>query len=141
MKIAVASQNRKTITDHAGRCRNFWIYQIQDQKIVDKSLLALAKEQSFHETPINSPHPLDGTDVLLLAGMGSGLKYRLETKKIKPIITDEDSPDLAVEKYLAGTLEELPFIDHPHHHQGHGHHHQEHHGGFHASSEENNKKS
>lgn len=27
MKIAVASQNRKDITGHTGRCRKFWIYQ------------------------------------------------------------------------------------------------------------------
>ncbi len=25
MKIAVASQNRKTVTAHAGKCRKFWL--------------------------------------------------------------------------------------------------------------------
>ncbi len=30
MKIAVTSQNRKTITDHAGKCRKFWLFDIDD---------------------------------------------------------------------------------------------------------------
>ena len=40
MKIAVASQNRRDITEHAGRCRKFWIYRIAEQQIMDKALLA-----------------------------------------------------------------------------------------------------
>jgi hypothetical protein len=30
MKIAVTSQNRKTITSHAGKCRKFWVYEVED---------------------------------------------------------------------------------------------------------------
>ena len=45
MKIAVTSQNRKTITGHAGKCRKFWIYEIVDKKVVDNTLLELALEQ------------------------------------------------------------------------------------------------
>ena len=26
MQIAISSQNRKTISGHAGKCRNFWTY-------------------------------------------------------------------------------------------------------------------
>ncbi len=42
MKIAVTSQNRKTITGHAGKCRKFWTYEIDHKEIVNKTLLELA---------------------------------------------------------------------------------------------------
>ncbi len=47
MKIAVTSQNRKSITEHAGRCRKFWIFMIEENRIVDRKLLELAKEQFY----------------------------------------------------------------------------------------------
>ena len=48
-KIAVCSQNRKTVTDHAGKCRKFWIYDVKHGQVVGRSLLELAIEKSFHE--------------------------------------------------------------------------------------------
>jgi predicted Fe-Mo cluster-binding NifX family protein len=30
MKIAVASQNKTAITEHAGHCRKFWIYETKE---------------------------------------------------------------------------------------------------------------
>ena len=63
MKIAVASQNRKEITGHTGRCRKFWIYKIENDAIAAKELLELPKEQSFHETSPFEPSPLDNVQV------------------------------------------------------------------------------
>jgi len=62
MKIAVTSQNRKTITGHAGSCRIFWIFTIEDNKITSKELLELPKEQAFRASPPDQPHLLDGID-------------------------------------------------------------------------------
>lgn len=39
MKIAVTSQNRKTITGHAGKCLKFWLYESDDKTILKKTLL------------------------------------------------------------------------------------------------------
>ena len=47
MKIAVASQNRRTITEHAGKCRKFWIYETEQDKIVRKELLELPRNNPF----------------------------------------------------------------------------------------------
>ena len=33
MQIAVTSQNRKTVTEHAGKCRKFWIYDIKTGRV------------------------------------------------------------------------------------------------------------
>jgi hypothetical protein len=49
MKIAVTSQNRREIT----------------------------KEASFHDSSRHAAHPLDGVDMLIAGGMGSGLQARL----------------------------------------------------------------
>jgi predicted Fe-Mo cluster-binding NifX family protein len=96
MKIAVASQNRKEITDHTGRYRKFWIYQIENAAIAAKELLELPKEQSFHDSSPLEPSPLDLVQVLIAGGMGSGLVRRLQEKNIQALITKETNPDQAV---------------------------------------------
>jgi predicted Fe-Mo cluster-binding NifX family protein len=122
MKIAVASQNRKTVTGHAGKCRKFWIYEINGNQVLDRALLELPMEQSFHESGPGAPHPLDDVNVLISAGMGQGLKFRLKQKGIQALATPETDPDRAVAAWLVGALEELPAEAHEHGHE-HDHHH------------------
>ena len=104
MKIAVTSQNRKTITEHAGRCRKFWVFSIENGNIIDKVLLQLPKEQSFHDSSPHQAHPLDEVDVLIAGDMGHGLIARLERKGIKALITKEKDPEKVVLSYLDGSL-------------------------------------
>ena len=118
MKIAVASQNRREITDHTGRCRKFWIYEVVDGAVSGKELLELPKEQSFHDTSPHEPSPLGDVQVLIAGGMGTGLVRRLETMGIEPLITTETDPDKAVADYLAGSL--ITRSAEPHEH-GHKH--------------------
>ena len=117
MKIAVASQNRREITDHTGRCRKFWIYEIENGTIANKNLLELPKEQSFHDSSPHEPSPLDDVQVLIAGGMGTGLVRRLENRSIEPLITTETNPDQAVEDYLNGTLVTRPAEPHEHDHK------------------------
>jgi predicted Fe-Mo cluster-binding NifX family protein len=119
MKIAVTSQNRKTITGHAGKCRKFWIYEIDDKKIVNKTLLELALEQSFHESPAAGQHPLDGINVLISGGAGKGLIRRLSNMGIQGLVTPETDPDSAVAAFLSGTLK----LGQAEPHEGYGEHH------------------
>tara|TARA_Y100000589_G_scaffold289225_1_gene291224 strand:+ start:8787 stop:9146 length:360 start_codon:yes stop_codon:yes gene_type:complete len=114
MKIAVTSQNRKSITAHAGRCRKFWVFTTENDKVIHKELLELPREQSFHEASPDQPHPLDDVDVLIAGGMGQGLMAKLERKGIKGVITEESDPDKAVSLYLEGALKTLE--PEPHHH-------------------------
>ena len=108
MKIAVTSQNRRTVTSHAGRCRRFWIYDIQDGSPVGRELLELPREQSFHESSPAEAHPLDGIDALISQGMGEGLVRRLARMGARGYLTKEDEPDQAVRQLLEGVLEEGP---------------------------------
>ena len=102
MKIAVTSQNRKNVTEHAGRCRKFWVFSVDGDKVVEKNLLELPKEQAFHDSSPHEAHPLDDIDVLITGGMGSGLSQRLEKKGIKALVTTDDDPEVAVSHYLSG---------------------------------------
>ncbi|MFO7593060.1 MAG: NifB/NifX family molybdenum-iron cluster-binding protein [Pseudomonadota bacterium] len=104
MKIAVTSQNRREITEHAGRCRKFWLYDVTDHTVHQKELLELPKEQSFHESAPQQPHPLDDITVLITGGMGQGMVRRLANMGIIGIVTEEKDPDAAVNAYLAGRL-------------------------------------
>ena len=129
MKIAVASQNRHAITEHAGRCRKFWIYQVEQDKTLNKELLELPKDQSFHDSSPHEPHPLDDVQVLIAGGMGQGLRQRLAMKGITGLVTPETDPDQAVSAYLAGRLTmgtPEPHAHgegaHHHRHEGHCHH-------------------
>jgi predicted Fe-Mo cluster-binding NifX family protein len=126
MQIAVTSQNRKTVTGHAGKCRKFWIYEMEGREVRSKNLLELPIEQSFHESHGDAPHPLDGVNVLITGGMGTGLQQRLKQKGILAVATAETDPDRAVAAWLDGSLIELP--PDAHHGHGHGHDHGHSHG-------------
>jgi predicted Fe-Mo cluster-binding NifX family protein len=123
MKIAVTSQNRREITEHAGRCRKFWIYDIEDKQIVDKNLLEIPAAQSFHESSPHDPHPLDNVAVLISASMGQGMVRRLAAKGIVAITTNDKDPDAAVVAYLEGRLQAITAGQGCNHGHGHGHHH------------------
>ena len=111
MKIAVTSQNRSSITEHAGKCRKFWVYEVANRQVSGKQLLELPLAQSFHESAHapdpQAPHPLDGVSLLITASAGVGLKARLRQKGMAVCVTSETDPDHAVAAWLQGTLPEV----------------------------------
>ncbi len=107
MKIAVTSQNRKTITEHAGMCRKFWVYEVQNQTVAGKNLLELEKEQSLHEmahADRAATHPLDGVAILIAGSAGRGLRDRMAQRGVQVLVTTTTDPDQAVADWLAGRL-------------------------------------
>lgn len=108
MKIAVSSQNRKTVTKHAGKCRKFWIYEVKGRQVVNKTLLELPLAQSFRACAPGSTHPLDEVNVLITGGIGTGLYHRFKQKGVLAVPTTEIDPDRAVTAWLEGALEIMP---------------------------------
>jgi predicted Fe-Mo cluster-binding NifX family protein len=115
MQIAITSQNRKSITGHAGKCRNFWIYQVEAGQLAGKELVELAIDQSFHASHHEMAEPLSNINVLITGSMGGGLYQRLMQQGVLPIITDQNNPDEAVAAFLENRLERLPFEANHHH--------------------------
>jgi predicted Fe-Mo cluster-binding NifX family protein len=103
MKVAIASQNRKTVTANAGRCRRFCIYDIESNTIKRKTLIELPVDQSFHATQGKDSPELQGIQVLITSGMGEGLAQRLKEMGIESVITEETDPDAALAGYLQKT--------------------------------------
>ncbi|SDW93028.1 Predicted Fe-Mo cluster-binding protein, NifX family [Lutibacter oricola] len=108
--VAITAQNRKEVFDHAGKCRNFLIYQLKDNKLVSKNLLELKKEETLHEffhadqNVEEVKNPLLGVNILLTGGIGSGAIQKLGKFGVAAHIIEEKDPDLAIEKLLNGTL-------------------------------------
>jgi predicted Fe-Mo cluster-binding NifX family protein len=102
MRIAVTSQNFRTVTGHAGRARRFLIYDAElGAEPIEIARLELPKELAMHEFHGAGPHPLDGVDVVLSQGFGDGFARRLAMRDILVFATDQTDPAEAVTAYLA----------------------------------------
>ena len=105
MKIAVTSENRQTVTNHAGRCRKFWVYETEYADVVGKHLVELPGEQHFHDA---FPSSLRDINVLITGGLAGSLRYYLKQQGVQAVATQESDPDRAVTAWLNGTLDEMP---------------------------------
>jgi len=107
MKIAVTSQNFRTISGHAGKARRFLIFEPNPEGHPQEvGQLDLPKEQCFHEWQglDSDPHPLDDAQVLITAGCGQGFINRMNRRNIRALITEETDPTTAVQLFLQGQL-------------------------------------
>jgi predicted Fe-Mo cluster-binding NifX family protein len=116
MKIAVVSDDGRTISPHFGRASLYIIYEadggeIRERKVVPKfSPHATGEghggpeghEEHKHSAMLSS---VEGCESLLAGGMGSGAYMAMKRMGIEPYITDEVDADEAVKKYLRGKLE------------------------------------
>jgi len=113
MKIAVTSQNFKSITGHAGKTRRFLIYTQNEQgEWQESERLDLSKEMSMHEFR-GEKHPIEVVDVLITAGCGHGFVSRMQTLGIQVVATSEADPLSAVTQYASGETLAAPA---PHKH-------------------------
>lgn len=102
MKIAVTSQNFRTITPHAGGTRRFLVYEATEGgEPVEVDRLDLPKELSMHEFHADGPHPLDAVDVIIAGSFGEGFATRIAARGIVAVATDLTDPIEAVKEYLA----------------------------------------
>jgi predicted Fe-Mo cluster-binding NifX family protein len=96
LKIAVSSQDGRTVTGHAGRCRKFQVYEIGKNGVSGRTLRELTPEQTLHSSPLGDGHPLDDVHVMITAAVSPFLYQRLQRGGIRPFVTDESDPDEAV---------------------------------------------
>jgi len=122
--VAVTSQNKKTVTKHAGECRNYLIYTIKNNEIVFKKVLELHDNEilkyTFHEDKSANPkNLLYDVDILLTGSIGPGGVNRLANQNVTAYVIKEKDPDIAIEKLIKGTLEAFAPISHGKHSHGH----------------------
>ena len=132
-RVAIASQNKKIIFEHAGKCRNFIIYTIEGTTIENKRILELAKDETLHSTSHGDNNTINQSlldvDILLTRGIGNGLIQKLARQNIACYKIEETDPDIAINKLINGTLEAVAPVSHNtsgcncNCGEGHGHHH------------------
>lgn len=124
--VAITSQNKKTITKHAGECRNYLIYTIEKDVITNKKVLELQDNEilkyTFHDDKSKNPkNLLFDVDILLTGSIGQGGVTKLANQNVTAYIIEEKDPDMAIDKLIKGTLEAIAPVSHKkggcnHHH-------------------------
>ena len=127
MKIAAVTDDELTISQHFGRATYYWVVTIEDGVIVSEEKREKMGHTHFsgeehtgeHATGRHGFDPaaqnrhgrmidaIRDCDVLLARGMGAGAYESIRQAGIKPVVTDVETIDQAVQQYLAGIL-----IDH-----------------------------
>ncbi len=105
MRIAVTSQNFRTVTGHAGRARRFIVFAVEGAappREVER--LDLDADMAIHGYDRLARHPLDSMNVLITGGAGEGFVRHLAARGVRVVATAETDPRLAVDAFLAGRV-------------------------------------
>jgi predicted Fe-Mo cluster-binding NifX family protein len=125
MKVAVTSQNFRTVTPHAGKTRRFLVFEINpDQTPKEIGRLDLDREMTMHEFRGRGAHPLDQVDALITGSAGAGFVQKLGARGVRVVVTSESDPLLAIADFLSGKVKPPHPHDCDHHGHGHGHDHE-----------------
>ncbi len=118
MKIAIPSNDGKTVSKHFGRSEGFIIVEIEDNKIINKAY----KKNDFtgHAQGLSHEHTAHGhghhshegifkalgdCSVVIAGGMGQKLYKDFQEKKVMTYLTNESDIDSVLEQFINGQLE------------------------------------
>ena len=112
--VALTFQNKNTIFNHTGKCRNYLIYTLNDSVIESKRLLELSINETLHSffqsKSDTKRHILFDSDILLTRGIGNGAIEKLARYGVACYKINESDPDIAINKLINGTLEGMSPI-------------------------------
>jgi predicted Fe-Mo cluster-binding NifX family protein len=115
MKIAVTSQNYRTVTPHAGKTRRFLVFEVEQgspPREVDR--LDLDQQMTMHEFQ-GGAHPLDLMHALITGSAGEGFVRKLGSRGVRVIVTGETDPRQAIADFLNGCVKPAAPHDCSHH--------------------------
>lgn len=127
MKIAAVTEDGRTISQHFGRAPYYAVLTVEDGQIVDRELRDKLGHAHFagelHEEQAHGADPrghgfdpaaqdrharmataIADCEVLLARGMGAGAYESMKQADIRPIVTDVENIDEAVQAYLSGRV-------------------------------------
>jgi predicted Fe-Mo cluster-binding NifX family protein len=123
MKVAVVTDDGKTISLHFGRVRYYQVYEIRDGVVKGSERRPKAVHHvdgASHHEDGGGTHGHDHGDAathnsmlsniadceaLIARGMGWGVFDAMKEAGLRPFITDMESADEAVKAYVAGKLD------------------------------------
>lgn len=126
MKIAVVTEDERTISQHFGRAPYYLVLTVEDGKVTGKETREKAGHHTFaaHHTEA-APGEMHGygagaqtrhaamaetiadCQVLIAGGMGMGAYESMRSRGIDVIVTDEENIDESVSRYIEGNLVNL----------------------------------
>lgn len=115
MRIAVASEG-KNVSGHFGHCEGFTMYELEGNKIVQKS---------FTENPGHRPGFLPvflkdlGTNLIIAGGMGATAQDLFNENGIEVVVGAQGDCDSVIEEYIKGNLKSTGSVCTEHEHEGH----------------------
>jgi predicted Fe-Mo cluster-binding NifX family protein len=125
MKIAIITDNEKTISQHFGHANYYAVLTVENGQIVQREMREklshkhFAKESHEHSSDSDPQHGFDPAsqsrhgqmsqsitdcEALICGGMGAGAYESIKARGIRPIITDIEDIDTAALNYARGIL-------------------------------------
>ena len=112
MKIAVPTEDYKTVAGHAGQASRWLYYEIATaHDLAEPRRIALSREQVFHHWDDSGPHPLDGVEVIVARSAGQGFLRRMQARGVTVLLTAETHAQAALRKVLDGEALPAPGWD------------------------------
>jgi len=109
MRIAVVSEDFRTLTGKAGKARRFLLFEAETGRRpqLEKYFELPEDCPTYHDLHEDdeTPHPLDGL-VIITNEAGEGFRERLARRGSQVYITSEQDPHTAVALLLEGKLPE-----------------------------------
>jgi predicted Fe-Mo cluster-binding NifX family protein len=128
MKIAVITEDGKTISQHFGRAPYYLVFTVEEGEIVDQELRDKVGHRQFAQEPHdhdseNDPRghgfgahsdakharmieSIQDCEAIIVRGMGRGAYLAMEQANIRPFVTELADAEKAVKAYIGGTLED-----------------------------------
>jgi predicted Fe-Mo cluster-binding NifX family protein len=124
MKIAVITDDGKTVSQHFGRAPYYLVLTIENDKIISREMRDKLGHKQFSaeshmEEPHGESHGMDSAShnkhvsmaeaiadckVIICGGMGMGAYESMRRLNIQPIVTDIRDIDMVVQSFIDGKL-------------------------------------
>lgn len=111
MKIAMASQNRRSLTAHAGKCTHFQVHDTEAPEC--PAIVLLSPAQSLRQWDGRCAHPLTEVDVVIGATVGKGVVDKLARFGVRALATPERDLQRVIAGMRDGTLPLTEARDEP----------------------------
>jgi len=125
MKIAVITDDGKTISQHFGRAPYYLVLDIEEGKVVDREMREKMGHNQFaaehqpageenpaghgrdaasHNKHMNMAETIADCKAIICGGMGMGAYESMRRLNIQPVVTDLPDIDAAVQAFIDGKL-------------------------------------
>lgn len=100
MKVAITTQNNE-VFQHFGKCESFTIFEIDNDKIISKSIL---NPNGVGHGALAGLLKENNIDTLICGGIGEGAKQALRAENIEIIAGTSGNVDNVIGSYIDKTL-------------------------------------